>query len=198
MQKVTKLRIIENKKKKRARRKKWLLKRALTRKTRFEPISNEHLKWLWLAYKENSFQEEIVKPGLGRDEFIAAIMQILPHSVATFILFAPFTGVIKGKEFKGEAIPVGIVTNNMFAFRTSPHVDWFAWATPRNKLEATLRYLAKVRKDGVHMILTSEPDTPFFTHFAMYGIINRVGKVDGYYLDLTDAMLFQTTPIKDL
>ena len=59
--------------------------------------------------------------------------------------------------------------------RSEPHVDWFPWASSRDKLECALTYI-QVRRQVEKLILYCRMnDVNFFKRLGMYGVIRRVG-----------------------
>ena len=54
---------------------------------------------------------------------------------------------------------------------------WFPWASPRNRLEATVHFLNQMRRE--HAILGfAEPESiEFFEHVCRYGVLRRAGTV---------------------
>lgn len=62
-----------------------------------------------------------------------------------------------------------------------PHVHWFPWARPRNKLEAALKFINVMRKRYGILIATDRESEPFFTHLVRYGVLRRIGTSRQWY-----------------
>ena len=78
-----------------------------------------------------------------------------------------------------------------------PHIEWFPWATPRNRLEAALEFLDGLRKQGKTALITTvvggEAER-FHNRICRYGVTRFVGKIKGYF-NGDDANLYQTRPV---
>ena len=74
-----------------------------------------------------------------------------------------------------ENMPVGIVGGIRKQEVLEPHVEWFPWATPRNKVEAILAYIEGMRQDTSLLIYTDLEEKNFWERMAQYGVIRRVG-----------------------
>jgi len=72
-----------------------------------------------------------------------------------------------------------------------PHVTWFSWATPRNKIESTVNFLKDLVKDGNVVIFSEKKTMYFFSHMARYGILDRRGTLKKYFPDGGDAIIYQ-------
>lgn len=163
-----------------SRKHKLKLSRALRRNCSFRDVVTDDLKYLWAAYKKGAFPEHIFPQGMEVVEFNALVHSLISNISMVYML-----------ERDGK--PMGLVTANLVPpNRMEPHVDWFPWATNRNKLECAIKFLNEMRKRGILLIVWSKKDaTPFFTHIAKYGILHRIGKVINYNGKKEDAMLFQ-------
>lgn len=76
--------------------------------------------------------------------------------------------------------------------RMEPHVFWFPWASPRNKIEGTMKFLNVMRKAWTTIIYSEETNRKFFKHIEKYGVIRQVGKIHNYFPNGEDASVFQT------
>ena len=160
---------------------KYRLKKLLKRNNSFRPIVREDMKFLWAAYKKNAFSEETLPKDLSQERFTQLIESIFNIMSEVFILES---------ETKRGKMPIGIITTTKVSSRTEPNVDWFPWASNRNKIEATAYFLTKMRKRS--MLIWANDDTlRFFTRIAQYGALRRIGKATKF-LDGKDIMIFQT------
>ena len=77
--------------------------------------------------------------------------------------------------------PVGIVGAITNGYLFEPHVEWFEWATPRNKLRAAVAFFQKYRWKGLGVIRvhTLKESTPFFRRLKKYVPLFPVGRIPG-------------------
>lgn len=93
-------------------------------------------------------------------------------------------------EWKGMApVCITFIDKSQEAF--FPHVFWFGWATPRNKIECTIDFLKDLVKDGNVLIFSERKNMFFFSHMARYGILDRRGTLKKYFPDGGDAIIYQ-------
>lgn len=92
----------------------------------------------------------------------------------------------------GEMVPMGVAKANISGHRMEIHVHWLPWATRRNVLESTVRFLANMRKEFLVLVFAGDETKKFYEHVSRYGVLKRVGKITGYYSNGNDAILFQT------
>jgi len=143
--------------------KKNLLSRLLTRKISLVPIDIDHMPYLWAAYRMGVW-EDFIKPDLNKDKFT--------NTVAGFSELSELMIVVTDK-------PIGLVSIRQDARALEIHVDWFPWATSRNKIEGTARSILDLRGIKTLLIWSKWETNPFFTYIAKYGIIRRVGTFNG-------------------
>lgn len=139
-------------------------------------MSEEHLKWLWAAYRRGGFAD--APKDLDAKDFeqwaVAEIVQL-----------------DEGYLLSVDK-PVGLVLARLNDHRMEPHVWWFPWATPRNKLECAVKFLSSIRFKSLVMIPAAKEDWSFYEHLLRYGMMKVVGKVDDYFGEGEQAKLFQT------
>jgi len=157
---------------------KFRLKKLLKRDNSFRYFAKEDMKYLWAAYKKDGLPA--LPENLNKEEFTDLVTEFLSGFSEVFIIESP---TIRGK------IPVAIITT-LVTSRTEPNVDWFPWASNRNKLEAAAYFLSKMRKRPI-LIWANKETTPYFTRLAQYGVLRRIGKAHKF-VDGQDQMIFQT------
>ena len=155
------------------------LKRTLRRNPSFrvfgvndadDPIRRD-IGWLWAAYQHGGIDDIGIPEGLDKDEFDALARQALERFDEAFVMEA-------GK-------PVGIMTARLEQRedgpdKMEPHAHWFPWASAREKLEATVKFIAGM--DGFKVLVWAKPQAKtFFNHVCKRGILQRVGTVPGYF-----------------
>ena len=157
------------------------LNKLLKRDISFRRVEAEDdMKWLWAAYRKEAFSGKLFPKGLDQSDFKDTVIQYFSQMSEVFMLEAVTSN---GK------IPVGIVSTLVFS-RTEPHVDWFPWASSRNKLETVALFLSKMRNRSL-LVWAEESEVDFYTRIAQYGVLRRVGKLIKFKND-KDHMLFQT------
>ena len=117
---------------------------------------------LFLAYRAGAFPD--VEKGLDKDGFAEAA---IAHLVA-----------LDDAIMLESGRPVGFVQVRMWGGHALLGIDWFPWASPRNKIECALKFFLEYR-DKAHLIWASE-DTRFFSHIGRYGVIRAIGLSKGW------------------
>jgi len=116
------------------------------------------------------------KPEMGQDEFYAHISSELEKFAKIYI--AEDTNA----QFKDGVGPVGIFVANFDGWNLEPHVEFFPWATNRNKVKAVVGFLVfqRFQKDiGCIRIHASEKFRSFFSRMKKYIPIRVGGKIAG-------------------
>lgn len=92
--------------------------------------------------------------------------------------------------------PVGVIVTLTDGYRFEPHAIWFPWASLRNRLEGSLKFLNQERKDRLGIIYMGLDQKRFLEQMARYGVIRRVGTVKSFFEPGRDAVFFQTQEFK--
>ena len=112
---------------------------------------------------------------MSKDEFLLKIGEILDGSFNVFTLTAKS---VKVDNHITDA-PVGIIHETLVwdgaGSRVEPHAVYFPWAGPRNRMEASLAYLNRRRKETPIVIWSPMEHKDFFIQMARYGILRRMG-----------------------
>jgi len=128
------------------------------------------MKWLWGAYKQDSFIEFM--PGdATQEEFNDGIRYFIES-------FTPgvndlFYVIEAHNDGKKSTVPVGLFVVNFHEGAAWPKAFWFSWATPRNKIEATVVFLEQLQQEAPVMILADKELTKFLSHLGRYGLLSR-------------------------
>ena len=85
------------------------------------------------------------------------------------------------RRFGAGRGPVGIVGAKTNGYLYEPHVEWFEWATPKNKLRSSVAFFQKFRYRGlgvirVHALKEAEG---FFRRLKKYVPLFPVGRIPG-------------------
>lgn len=127
---------------------------------------------LWAAHQKKSFY--MIPASANQQEFAKAI-EGMTELAELFMAEDDNTG------YKGSG-PVAFIMSQHDGWRVEPHVEFFPWATNRNKLRVTvafLQYLRYSRKIGVCIIRALEESLALFRKCETYGVLHYVGKVHG-------------------
>lgn len=89
-------------------------------------------------------------------------------------------------------IPVCVVVAAIKKHIMEPHVIWFPWASPRNKIEADVAFFQKFRDQYMMMIHSPKEAWEFHDHICRYGVIRRIGYVAHWFDWDKPAMVFQS------
>lgn len=68
-------------------------------------------------------------------------------------------------------------------------VQWFPWATSRNKLESMTNILHRLRKQQKIILYCDKAHHEFYVHLARTGILRRVGHL---HFDNEPSILFES------
>lgn len=148
----------------------------LARGASFRKPTEDDAKWFYAAYKKGDFDDldEIFQDELKPAEVLWTIGQLF-EGEEWFILEA--------KTPKGIA-PVGLVSGVNGAVY-APHAIWFWWATPRNKLECSVKFLSEIGRETTMVITAPKTEARFFDRLlnskenGRWGlrILRRVGTI---------------------
>lgn len=156
------------------------LKKLLSRDPKFRGLEESDFRWLWAAYKKDSFPKESFPEGLPKEEFDERVRDYLSRFHEWYLLSAEK--------------PVGVVMILTDGYRFEPHVKWFSWATPRQKMETAGKFLNIMRHDGfLGVIYMSEGESKFMEHLEKRGIVRMVGKVLDFFGLHRHANFYQTS-----
>lgn len=90
--------------------------------------------------------------------------------------------------FSGER-PLGLVVTVESEHRIEPHVEWFPWASPRNKIEHGVNLINILKEKGLVLVIARMETKDFLVHVAKHGVLRRVGTIHGYFPE--DAVVFE-------
>jgi hypothetical protein len=85
-----------------------------------------------------------------------------------------------GKFGQGRG-PVGVIGAKTNGYLYEPHIEWFSWATPKNKIRVAVSFFQKFRYRalGVIRVHALEDSAPFFRRLKKYVPLFFVGKIPG-------------------
>ena len=138
------------------------------RNVSIEPVSMDQMKYIWAAYRMGLWNDDFGKD-LSKEDITLLIAKIAETRHVVMI-----TAPNQGKE-----MPVALLIVREDNKILEPHLDWFPWATERNKIEGTIKLIIELRKIKPVWIWSKEETKEFFTYIAKYGVIRRVGTFYG-------------------
>lgn len=142
------------------------------------------MRFLWAAYRMGLWHD-ILDAELSREGFHDKLIDILSLGDFDWIIHAPQDGGVR---------PVGIVIAQGMrdGRRIEPHVDWFPWATPRNKLEGIAAFLLNLSKRFKIVVYAHERDRNFWERLKAYGLVRHGCKVWDHFDLGKHAFLYYT------
>jgi hypothetical protein len=129
---------------------------------------------LWAAYKKDVFSK-VFKEGLSAKEFSDIVMEYFSTAYTHAWVF--------GEKPLGIAFGINI---GRFVYLCS--MNWFPWATKRQRIEHMVGFLNGIRKELYCVWDCEEKDKRFYEYIARHGIIRRVGTLHG----LNHAKMWET------
>lgn len=142
------------------------------------------MRYFWAAYQMGMWSD-LFQENLNRGQFQNSVYELLGSCDMEWVLEVPAENGLR---------PVGIVVAD-FRFMGNgiePHVDWFPWATARNRLEASLTYLKEVGKRYKVFIYATAPNQRFWEHVHRYNVLKKGCKITDCYGAGDDAMMYYT------
>ncbi len=135
---------------------------------------------LFLGYQTGAFKQIIGEipesGGLGLKEFSAFVgMQAARGEL--------WVTLGKSEKFKErDRVPIAWwLVHIRMDHLIEPHVVWMPWATPRQILEGSLRFILDQRVDREIAVYGERQFSPFWVRLAQYGLLSRVGTWPAYF-----------------
>ena len=142
------------------------------------------MKWLWASYQMGVWAD-LFPENLSREEFRDKVWEILSMVDLEWML-----------EVKSEngLRPIGVVfAEYRFAGHgIEPHVEWFPWATPRNKLESAVAFLKEVGKQHKVFLYIRDEDLRLWEHVWSYKVLKKACNISDCYGRGVKATMFYT------
>ena len=138
-------------------------------KPTFRPAVYDDIRWFWASARRQGYEGTPEEFSRQAEESLAG---------ADRIVVAEDTN---GNYEKGAG-PVGVFLSNYDGWTLAPHVEWFPWATPRNKLRCTVGFLQSMRyaRDiGSIKIFAEARYAGWFKRLKKYVPVSLVGKITG-------------------
>lgn len=148
-------------------------------------VTEADIRWLWAAYKMGTYKE-ILPEHMNDDMFTETVLDVIESSDLAFMIDGPGEDGIR---------PIGIVLARIFAKGNAiePHVDWFPWATGRNKMEGSATFLRQVKRQFKIFLFIDQPNLKFWERICQYRLLTKGCKVIDHYGPGEHAMMYYTT-----
>lgn len=152
----------------------WRLSRTLKRASDVSPIEEEHIKYLWAAYKKGALSDIFDGTDLNARDFKNSLEDIvLSNFDAAWII-----------SCNEDDLPCGLVLGNWHPLKDDvmfiSMIAWFPWATKRNIVEGTIRFLDDVRKELSLIGYASMEHKNLYDVAARHGVVRRVGTTHNF------------------
>ena len=141
---------------------------------RVRPFEMERDAWvLWGAYDLGSFPA--MPKGLKPAQFFEVVRSFRATKSQCLVVEEDH------KYFREKRGPVALVSiENFNDWRIEPQVDFFFWASKRQRLAAVVSFLQMVRYSrevGVCVVRVPDRDVPFCEHLYKYDLLRACGKL---------------------
>jgi len=129
---------------------------------------------------------DLLTEGLSRETFRDAVINLVTQVQFDWILAVPLENGLR---------PVGMVfADPRFGGNgIEPHVEWFPWATPRNKLECSIQFLKQIGKDVKIVLYIREEDDKFWHRVWQYKVLKKACKIQDCYGSGEHAVMYYTS-----
>ena len=136
------------------------------------------INWQWVAYK-----------GSGGDLSEVDFKQTATQYLGAFDFV--FNLEDRNEGFSGKAGPVGFVGCLFDGWNLRPHIEWYPWATTRNKLRCQIAFLFMARrKDDIGFILMDSDRPVIMKKLRKYIGIYKAGQIEKGYPDRSDKHIY--------
>ena len=159
-----------------------VLKHIENRGIAYAAVEYKHFPYIWAAAKRGVFD-------IGEstaDEFKGELSRMLADLVEK-----GGEGYIGMARKDDKDIPVCLCLIEYQQNRAYPTVWWFPEATPRNKIELSVKFLIALKAEFLVLIPAKEHEVAYFSHLCKYGLLRKCGTIREYFPD-GKAVLFQS------
>ena len=101
--------------------------------------------------------------------------------------------VVEAQREDGAGVrPVGLILAHLLpdGRRIEPHIDWFPWATPRNKFEGIAAFIHDASRTYKLQIYIEADKTAFWDRLLKYRMLCKGCKIRDHYSRGEDAMFY--------
>ncbi len=141
--------------------------------------------WLWGAYDLESFEK--MPKGLKPEQFALLLRRHIAAKSSCLMVDEDH------KYFRDKRGPVAMISVENYGWKIEPQIDFFHWATKRQRLAAVVSFLQMVRysKDvGVCVVRVGDKDVHFCEHLYKYDLLKLSGKLPNARPDGTETVFY--------
>ncbi len=142
------------------------------------------LRWLWAAYQMGTWHD-VLAEGLSQKEFHNMVAELLGALDRDWIAEIPTANGMR---------PIALITalDRFSGHGIEPHIDWFPWASTRNKLETSVQFLLEIgRFVKIHLYI-AEADAALWHRVWEYKVIKNGCKISDCYGAGKHAIYYNT------
>lgn len=158
----------------------WSVKKTTNRSPEIKQLEDGDIFYAWASYKSGGF-DDVFKPDLDAKQFRDAFSELISSRYdAAWLLSA--------KTTKRGVFPVGMALGfwpHRIArpFLVLDALVWFPWASARNRVESTVEFLNKMRREIQMIGFARAKDKRFMETLARHGIGRRIGTSMSIFAD---------------
>jgi hypothetical protein len=137
------------------------------------PLDIEKDAWvLWAAYDLGSFPS--LPKEMKKDEFFSCLASFAGKRDSILMVEDDH------RRFRDKRGPVAMISVDNYGWRIEPQIDFFFWASKRNRLRAAASFLQMTRHSrevGVCVVRVNDRDSLFCEHLRGYDLLFPCGKI---------------------
>jgi hypothetical protein len=158
--------------------------RLVRRNPLLRPLSDPDWRWLWASYQMNGWTD-ILQHGLSREDFQERILTIVGGHDLDWIAEVHTDGGLR-------PVALFVADYRFGGYAVEPHVRWFPWASPRNKLEIGVKFMMEVGKMTKVFIYPPNSDGKLWERVWRYKVLKKGCKISDCYGKGEDAVMYYT------
>tara|TARA_Y100000310_G_scaffold180645_1_gene180566 strand:+ start:211 stop:732 length:522 start_codon:yes stop_codon:yes gene_type:complete len=155
------------------------------------------IDFFYVAYKKGDFDRMLHQLAERFDlpleeELTKAELRAVIGDYIGFGEFYTMTGRASAFKSVDGDVPIGLLGADRDRHILWPHIEWFSWASPRNKIECALKFLTDMRVDNIIYVFARPEDHGFWMRMAQYGVFRRIGKSEDHWTDGAESVIWRS------
>lgn len=155
------------------------------------------IDFFYVAYKTGALDEMLTDIATRfalplTEELTKAELRVIVSDFITLGEFYTFTGKTTAFQSIDGDVPLGFLGADRDDHKLWPHIVWFSWATPRNKIECALKFITDMRTDNIIYVFDQPEDHLFWVRMAQYGVFRRIGKSEDHWTDGGTSVIWRS------
>ena len=142
------------------------------------------LRFAYVAYKKGW---QLIPAGLSVEQFNKALVELLRNFNEAYILSA--------LSVNNELFPVGILSI-LGSTHCVPYIEWFPWASVRNKTELSIYVVRELRKKTQVFLYATDEENNLMRLMRAYGLLHWGCNIKNYFANGDRANFYYTVPSK--